>query len=84
MKIPSFAKTLFQKFDICLSQNNETTNYLKNLGVKQIKNLGNLKYSTSKIQFGKKLDIKLIKYFNKKKILLTSASIHPEEENFSL
>jgi len=43
-----------------------------------------LKYSTSKIQFRKKLDINLLNYFKKKKILLTSASIHPEEENFSL
>lgn len=84
MKISSFAKILFKKFNICFSQNNETTNYLKTLGAKKIKNLGNLKYSTSKIQFERKLDIKLIKYFKKRKILLTSASIHPEEENFSL
>ncbi len=84
MKVYSFAKVLFQKFNICLSQNNETTNYLKTLGAKKIKNLGNLKYSTSKIHFRKKLDNKLIKYLKKRKILLTSASIHPGEENFSL
>ena len=30
-KVPNFSKSIFRKFDICLSQNNETNIFLKNL-----------------------------------------------------
>ena len=83
-KILSFAKNIFGKIDICLSQNYETEKYLKMLGAKNIFNLGNLKYATSKSYFSEKLNKNLINYFNKKKILLTSASIHLNEIDFSL
>ena len=48
--IPCTAKKLFQNFDICFSQNQETRRYLKILGAKKIKFLGNLKFSESKSQ----------------------------------
>ena len=41
--MPNFSRNLFEKFDLCLCQNSETSFYLKKLGSKTIKNLGNLK-----------------------------------------
>ena len=83
-KISNFGISLFEKFDLCLSQNNETVYYLQKLGAKNIKNIGNLKYSTSKSYFRNKLKKHLFNYFKRKKLLLTSASIHPDELDFSL
>ena len=37
-KISFFSRSIFNKFDVCLSQNNETKNYLKKLGAGNIKN----------------------------------------------
>ena len=45
IKLKNFSNYLFKKFDLCLSQNQETSNYLKLLGAKNIKNYGNLKFS---------------------------------------
>ncbi len=50
MMISNFAKSIFQKFDICLSSSKETGEYLKKLGAKNIKFLGNLKFSQSENQ----------------------------------
>src|SRR5210317_2108460 len=44
----SFAKEIFSKIDLCLSSSNETVNYLKTLGVKKVKFLGNIKFIMSK------------------------------------
>ena len=45
MIISNFAKSIFEKFDICLSSSKETREYLKKLGAKNIKFLVNLKFS---------------------------------------
>ena len=45
----SFSKKIFNKFDLCLAQNDKTCNYLKILGAKNIKKIGNLKFSQSKL-----------------------------------
>ena len=45
--INNFSTKIFNKFDLCLSQNNTTSNYLKTLGAKNIKKIGNLKFSES-------------------------------------
>ena len=39
MYFQKFAKDNFNKFDLCLSQNNETTFYLKRLEVKKLLNM---------------------------------------------
>ena len=44
MKFPNFAKKNFDKISLAMPQNNETSKYLKKLGVKKIKIAGNLKY----------------------------------------
>ncbi len=62
-KISNIAEQIFSKFDLCLASNSETKKYLESFKVKNIKLLGNLKFSTSypsknnleKIHSGKKI-----------------------------
>ena len=72
----SFAKNVFSKITIALPQNQETQNYLKRLGVKKIKFIGNLKYFKNDKQSLKK---NVQKYFKNKKVFC-AASTHYNEE----
>ena len=54
--VMGFAKKIFGKFDLCIASNNESENFLKILGSKNIKNYGNLKFSNIKNDI-KKLDL---------------------------
>ena len=77
----SNAKIIFQKFDICLSASLKSKTYLKSLGAKNIKYIGNLKFSqTEKNEY--LLNDNLKKFFNTKKIWC-SASTHNTEENLT-
>ncbi len=73
---PSFAKEVFGKITIALPQNKETKKYLKILGVKKIKLIGNLKYFKNT---QKKLKYKSNVNFSKRKIFC-AASTHYNEE----
>ena len=75
---PIFAKKNFNKFNLCLSSNIESKNYLGKLGAKQIKYIGNLKYTQSE----QKIDnIKQnIKAFIKSKKVWCASSTHFNEE----
>ena len=77
--VPSTSNILFKSFDICFSQNKETTKYLKSLGAKKIKFMGNLKFSESKTQKNNNFDNNLKKIFKTKKIWC-AASTHDAEE----
>ena len=77
--IPYIAKKLFESFDICFSQNQETRKHLKHLGAKKIKSLGNLKFSESKSQKNYNFHNKLKKIFKYKRIWC-AASTHNSEE----
>ena len=46
--LKNFSKSIFNKFNLTLSQNKETMFFLKKLGSKNIKNFGNLKFSENK------------------------------------
>ena len=81
-KIPYTSKMLFQSFDVCFAQNQETKKYLKYLGAKKIKFLGNLKFSESKSQKDYSFDYKFKKIFKNKKIWC-AASTHNTEEKIS-
>ena len=73
-----FAREIFSKISLALPQNQESFNYLKKLGVKNIKSVGNLKY------FGEttnKASTNLKKLFINRKIFCC-ASTHSGEENF--
>ena len=74
------AKNIFQKFDICFSSTLQSKKYLKSLGAKNIRYIGNLKFSqTEKKEDFLNKDIK--KYFQTKKIWC-AASTHNTEEKF--
>lgn len=77
--IISFAKKIFEKFDLCIVSNKESENFLKILGAKNIKNYGNLKFSNIKNDLNKKLDPNFFNKIKNRKIWC-AASTHPTEE----
>ena len=81
-KISFFSRSIFNKFDICLAQNNETKNYLKKLGAKNIKKLGNLKFSETSLKNINKINKDTKKFFDLKRILFGAISTHQDEEMF--
>ena len=78
MKFPSFAIKIFKKISLALPQNTETLKYLKILGVKKIKFVGNLKYFGQSKKF---LD-KNTKLKFKNRLIFCAASTHYNEELF--
>ncbi len=74
-----FAKSIFGKFYLCLSSNIETKKYLKKLGAKNIKLIGNLKFSQSENEKNN-LDKNLINLINSKKTWCASSTHYNEEE----
>ncbi|MDC3087559.1 3-deoxy-D-manno-octulosonic acid transferase [Candidatus Pelagibacter sp.] len=80
MKIPNFSKNVFSKFNLCLSSNNQSKIYLKKLGAREIKFLGNLKFSQSENE-KVKFDTELKKFIRSKKVWCAS-STHKTEEEF--
>ena len=81
IKLKNFSKSIFNKFDLCLSSNKETVSFLKKLGAKNIKYFGNLKYSQSeneKIE----IDSQTIKFISRKTAWCAS-STHNSEEKFA-
>ena len=81
-KLNSFSKNLFSKFELSLPQNKETSIYLKKLGAKKIKNIGNLKLCETNEKNLPTLNSSQVNYFNKKKVLLIGYSTHDPEESF--
>lgn len=81
-RISNFSNNVFKKFDLCLIQNKETGRRLKILGANNILNFGNLKFSTRKKVKSDLLESKKLKFFKNKKIIITAASTHPNEESF--
>ena len=77
--IPYMSKILFKSFDICFPQNYETKNYLKSLGAKKIKFIGNLKFSETKTEKNNNFKKNIQKIFKKRKIWC-AASTHNSEE----
>ncbi len=79
----SSARNIFKKFDICLSSSLKSKNYLKLLGARNIKYIGNLKFSqieNSKIDLNKNIK----KFFITKKIWCASSTHDSEEKIFAV
>tara|TARA_B100000029_G_C17598506_1_gene964989 strand:+ start:1966 stop:3231 length:1266 start_codon:yes stop_codon:yes gene_type:complete len=74
-----FAKKIFEKFDLCLVSNKESENFLKILGAQNIKNYGNIKFSSLGNSSKKKFDEVFLNKIKNKKIWC-AASTHPTEE----
>jgi len=77
--IISFAKKIFGTFNLCIASNKESEDFLKILGAKNIKNYGNLKFSSNKKDTKKKLDSNFLNKIKNKKIWC-AASTHSNEE----
>ncbi len=77
---PGFARALFDKFKLCLSSSKESKKYLKKLGAKNIKFIGNLKYSQSE-NIKSELNGNLKKFIHSKNSWCAS-STHFSEEKF--
>ena len=77
---PDFAKLLFNKFKLCLSSSLESKSYLKKLGVKNVKFIGNLKFSQSE-NLGSELNKNLKKIIRSRNSWCAS-STHFNEEKF--
>ncbi len=74
----NFSKKLFSRFNLCLSANTESKHFLKSLGVKKVKFIGNLKFSESeKEQY--EINRNLKKFLSSKKVWCASSTHHPEE-----
>ncbi|MDC0205544.1 3-deoxy-D-manno-octulosonic acid transferase [Pelagibacteraceae bacterium] len=77
----SFAEKIFKKFDLFIVANKETEKYLKDLGGKNIKNYGNLKFIKSELDVDEKININNLKKIMHRK-MWCAASTHPSEEIF--
>ena len=77
-----FARNIFQNFDICLSSSLKSRKYLKLLGVKKIKYIGNLKFTQTEKDTSE-LNKNLKQFFLTKKIWCAS-STHQSEERICL
>ena len=74
-----FAKSIFGKFSLCLSSSKESKNFLKRLGAKNVKLIGNLKYSQSENE-GIDLNKNLKKFIFSRNAWCASSTHNYEEE----
>jgi len=81
-KIKKFSIQIFSNIKTAYPQNSETSEYLKKLGVKKIKTIGNLKFTESKLDKKKFLKNSYDKNFENRTVWC-AASTHPTEEIFS-
>ena len=81
IKIKSFAKSVFNKITVAYPQNKETKLYLKELNVRNIITIGNLKFSENSDENLNNISKKLKSELYKKKIWVAS-STHKTEEIF--
>jgi len=77
--IANFARKIFNTFDLCLSSSKDSETYLKLLNVKNLKHIGNLKF-TGNINIIDEQD-KNKELFQKKKVWC-AVSTHKGEEDF--
>ena len=76
---PTFAKEIFNKFDLCISCSEVSRKYFNKLGIKNTKYFGNLKFSQSdshKIYLNEKLK----KFISNKKVWVASSTHSGEEK----
>ena len=75
----SSAKNVFLKFDLCLSSNLKSKTYLKFLGAKKIRYIGNLKFSQTEDDKNN-LNKNIKNFFLTKKIWCASSTHYKEEK----
>ena len=78
-KLSYFAKDIFSKINLCFPSSKQSAKYLKKLGVKRIKYIGNLKFSQSEYEKISSNTSEIKKFINRKKTWCAS-STHKTEE----
>ena len=78
--VKSLAREIFGLFNLCLTSNSETETFLKNLGAKQVKNIGNIKFSSPKNKLINKVQNPRLDNLIKNKKIWCAASTHKTEE----
>ena len=78
-KFRKFSKSIFQLISKAYPQNFETLNFLKKIGVKKIKFIGNLKFSENYSGKYEKINSKLRKQLKNKKVWIASSTHYNEE-----
>jgi len=74
----NFSKKLFSKLNLCLSASKQSKYFLKSLGAKKVKFIGNLKFSElEKEQY--EINRNLKKFLSSKKVWCASSTHYPEE-----
>ena len=76
--LPKFSKKIFSNFDLCLPASRESYSYLKKFGAKNIKYIGNLKFSESETEIPK-INNRIKKNLKKRKTWCASSTHHTEE-----
>ena len=76
----SHTKNLFESYKICFSQDDESSHRFKTLGIKDVKNLGNLKFFSKKPPVVKAQLQSLKKSLKNKFVIILASSHHGEEE----
>jgi 3-deoxy-D-manno-octulosonic-acid transferase len=79
-KLPNFSKSIFSKINNCYAASNKSKNFLKKLGTKNVRFIGNLKFSQSeneKIKINKDLKILI-----SSRTAWCASSTHDMEEKF--
>ncbi len=74
------SKKIFSCFDHCLTQNNESALFYKNLGIKRVQYTGNLKFTSSPTKINTTTKKKIEKLLENRKVLV-AASTHSGEED---
>ena len=75
----TFSKNLFTGFNYTYPQNNETKKYLEHFQVKNIKKIGNLKFSEGIYDSSKEISLNLKKFLNDKRYWCASSTHEGEE-----
>jgi len=79
--VKNFSNQIFSNFDLCISSDKKTSVYLEQLGVKNIKNYGNLKFANTKYKKEDNLNTSFVNKFQNRKVWC-AASTHDTEEDF--
>ena len=81
MLVSKFSKKIFEKFDFCLASSNESEKNLQKLGVKNLRYIGNIKFS---VKMEKNILLNKNFEFLENKKFWCAASTHKGEEEICL
>ena len=78
-RLSGFSSKLMSCFDICFAQSNQVADQLRDLGAKDVRSAGNLKFAASPLPFSRE-EYDRLKSMLKGRKIWVAASTHPGEE----